>query len=153
MTRIKNICLICLLIASGWVFYSQKALAEDADVTINEIFWSGSYISSSDEFIELKNNTDENIDIAGWQITGTNSNGEEFLILTINEGIIPAGGNFLISNSEKDYLYTNGKSIVNIDPDFIDSKLTLGNEHLQIKIYDGKWDDGRYPIDIAGDGD
>ena len=149
----KKIILICLLIAAGLIFYSQKAFAKDVDVKINEIFWSGSYVSSSDEFIELKNNTDKNIDIAGWQITGINSNGAELLILTISEGVIPAGGNYLISNSKKDYLYSNGESIVNIDPDFVDSKLTLGNEHLQIKIYDGKWDDGRYPIDIAGDGD
>ena len=121
-------------------------------VIFNEIFWSGSFISTSDEFIELKNISSTNIDLTGWQITKINSSGEEELMMEIPDGIIPAGGYFLISNSQKDYNYSNGESILNINPDLVDSAMSLSNDKLQLKIYDGDFSDGRLAIDIAGDG-
>lgn len=136
-----------------FIFCSRSLAVEPAEVVfVSEIFWSGSYVSSSDEFVELKNNSEENIDLSGWQITAVDSSGQEYLMITICNGIIPKGGNFLISNSKKDHNYSNGESIINIDPDMVDSSISLSNSHLQIKLYNGQWDDGRYPVDIAGGG-
>jgi DNA/RNA endonuclease YhcR with UshA esterase domain len=131
---------------------TAKAVENTNVVSINELLWSGSHVSSSDEFIELKNNTDHNIDLTGWQITALDSKKNEYLMITIPSGVIPAEGYFLIANSEKDYIYKDGESVLNIDPDLVDSSLSLSNANLQIKIYDGQWDDGRLPIDIAGNG-
>ena len=38
-------------------------------VLINEVAWAGTVASSSDEWIELLNTTDENIDLSGWVLT------------------------------------------------------------------------------------
>jgi len=151
MTKILK--LLILFLAFCYFLGFSHVLAHDAkSVIINELFWSGSFVSTSDEFIELRNNTAENINLSGWQMTRFNSKGEEELMLIIPSGIIPSGGYFLISNSEKDHQYSGGESILNVDPDLIDSDLTLGNDHLEIKLYDGNWQDERTPIDIAGDG-
>ena len=143
----------------GFIFFvlifsincTAKAEENTSVISINELLWSGSHVSSSDEFIELKNNSDHNIDLSGWQITAIDSKKNEYLMITIPSGTIPAGGYFLIANSEKDYIYKEGQSILNIDPDFVDSSLSLSNTNLQVKLYDGQWDDGRLPIDVAGD--
>lgn len=37
-------------------------------VAINELAWSGTAASSADEWIELKNNTDQDIDLTGWTL-------------------------------------------------------------------------------------
>jgi len=38
-------------------------------VVINEIAWMGTEASASDEWIELYNNTDQDLDLTGWQLT------------------------------------------------------------------------------------
>ncbi len=53
-------CLVLLLLA-----LSSRA-ANPPDVVINEIAWMGTEISHNDEWIELYNNTDENINLDGW---------------------------------------------------------------------------------------
>lgn len=122
------------------------------DVVFSEIMWLGSSVSSSDEFIELYNNTDTNIDLAGWQITKLGDSGEE-LMLTIPSGIIPTKGFFIISNNDKDYQFTDGESILNIDPDYVDSDVSLSNSKFQLKLFDGQYNNGGLVIDTAGDGE
>jgi len=41
-------------------------------ILINEVAWAGTIASSSDEWIELLNTTDENIDLSGWILTDSN---------------------------------------------------------------------------------
>jgi len=119
---------------------------EPPTVIINELMWSGSSISANDEWIELYNNTDEDIDLSGWQIT--KNTGTEGLMFEMPAGLtIVAGEYFLISNYE-----LGVDSILNVVPDLVDGSVTLSNSKLEIKLYDGQFDDGREPIDIAGDG-
>ena len=39
-----------------------------ADVVINEVAWGGTAASPEDEWIELRNNTDQSIDLTGWSL-------------------------------------------------------------------------------------
>ncbi|MFH1280819.1 MAG: lamin tail domain-containing protein, partial [Candidatus Beckwithbacteria bacterium] len=118
------------------------------DVVINELMWMGSSSSSDDEWIELRNMTDQDIDLSGWQITSLVGVGDvETLMLIIPDGeIILANGYYLISKYDKD------ASKINIDPNLVNTSVVLRNTDLQIKIYDGQWDDTSMLIDTADDG-
>lgn len=121
------------------------------DVVCSEIMWMGSESSYTDEWLELKNTTSQNIDLSGWQITYL-KNEVETLMLAIPSGIIPANGYFLISRNEQNKIFTDGESILNIEPDLVDSSIVLSNSKLQLKVYDGQWNNNHSPIDIIGDG-
>jgi len=111
------------------------------DVVINELMWMGSSISPYDEWIELRNMTDKSIDLAGWQLT-KKSSGAEKPMLEIPSGTIPAYGYFLIS------YYDEASSKIAVIPELVDTDVSLVNNHLQIKLYDG----GGIMIDTADDG-
>jgi hypothetical protein len=82
------------------------------EVIINEIAWAGSIDDSNDEWIELYNNTNSEIDLSGWYI-------EDDLTTRYDlSGKIPAKGFFIIEKSES--------SISNITADLIVS-LSLAN--------------------------
>jgi len=66
------------------------------NVVINEIAWMGSVDSTNDEWIELHNTTSGDIDLTDWTIDDDNGSA----IYQITSGIIPAGGYFLIEDSE-----------------------------------------------------
>jgi hypothetical protein len=139
---------------------------EASTIIINELAWAGSTASSQDEWIELKNTTNEDIDLTGWQLTRPKSatDPSETQMMEIEEdtedplaNIISAGGFFLIANNEQDRIFNVGKeneqeSVLNVEPNLIESKVSLLNDKLLIKLYDGQWDDGREPIDVAGNG-
>jgi hypothetical protein len=93
------------------------------DVVINEIMWMGSSKSSADEWIELKNTTNQNIDISNWRVEkAAESRGD----LIISQGYsIPAKGFFLVSNYNKG----NTSSALNVQPDYYTSKLELINNY------------------------
>lgn len=157
---------LALISATGLLIYldtpNTQADIGIPSVIINELAWAGSSSSSQDEWIELKNTTDTEIDITNWQITkdtsGDSSN--ETLLLEIiidpdnpQNTIIPASGYFLISNNSSDYDFGEEKlSVLNIEPDYIDNSITLSNTKLSIKLYDELWNNGGNLIDEAGDG-
>jgi hypothetical protein len=108
--------------------------------------WTGSTLSSADEWIELRNTTGSDIDLSQCDIT-RKSSGVETLMLTIpNDTTIFAGGYFLISN------YDAANSKINVSPDLVSTAVSLANSQLQIKLYDGPWDEGSTLIDTADDG-
>ena len=65
----------------------------ESPVVINEIMWMGSTVAAADEWIELKNLTDDNVDVAGWSIDGLGAGP-----ITIESGAIPADGYMIITN-------------------------------------------------------
>jgi uncharacterized repeat protein (TIGR01451 family) len=83
--------------------------AAPLDVVISEVAWSGTAASSSDEWIELYNNTGVDIDLSGWTLVA--ADGEPNISLS---GIIPANWYFLleagddttISNLIADQIYS-----------------------------------------------
>ena len=67
---------------------------EAVKVVINEIAWMGTEASSSDEWIELYNPTDKEIDLTGWKLEGPGKKGIEL------KGSISANGYFLLERTD-----------------------------------------------------
>ncbi len=65
------------------------------DVIINEIAWMGTTISSSDEWLELRNMTDQDIDLTGWTLQSTD--GSPAITLS---GTLLANGYFLLERTD-----------------------------------------------------
>lgn len=114
------------------------------NIVVNELAWAGSSISTADEWIELRNRTNANVDVSGYQIT-KRSGGNEVLMLTIPNGKwIPANGYFVISN------YDAPQSAINIIPDYVTTAVDLSNTTLQVKLYNGTWNNGTTLLDTGG---
>jgi len=105
--------------SAGWLAVGLLLLLSagclGADVAINEIAWSGTAASPSDEWIELYNTTDEAIDLSSWVLAF----GETTIDLSGEaNNVIDAGGYFLlertddetVSDVEADVLYTGSLS-------------------------------------------
>jgi phosphatidylserine/phosphatidylglycerophosphate/cardiolipin synthase-like enzyme len=67
------------------------------DVVVGEIAWMGTAASHHDEWIELANNTDRAIDLAGWSLSA--ADGTPSIPLS---GTILAGGHFLLETTDND---------------------------------------------------
>ena len=120
--------------------------AAETTVVINEIMWMGSTQSSSDEWIELKNITEEDIDLTGWSIDGA---GSSLSAITIASGVIPANGFFLISNYDSSGSAISDGIAINVVVPGV--SLANGGEQLTLKdpasnMIDqtpiGAWEDG-----------
>ncbi|OQX50815.1 hypothetical protein B5M47_03120 [candidate division CPR3 bacterium 4484_211] len=64
-------------------------------VVINEIMWTGTSASSADEWVELFNSTDDDVDLTGWGLYSIDGSPEVSL-----EGSIKAGGYYLLERSD-----------------------------------------------------
>lgn len=93
-------------------------------VVISEIAWAGSTDSSTDEWIELYNNSSQSIDLANWHIVD-DLGASDYKILS---GSIPAHGYFLIEDHES--------AIQNVTADAI-IDLSLANTGDSLQLYDG----------------
>lgn len=122
-----------------------ECLADNSHVYISEIMWNGSSTSTADEWIELYNPTDLIVDLKNWQIFDE-VKGKK--MVDIPEGQIPPKGNLLISNNSKDHMFAGGESVLNIDPDVIDSGVSLSNENLKISLKDSLGE----TVDVVGNG-
>jgi hypothetical protein len=103
-------------------------------VVINEIMWMGSLNSTADEWIELRNMTDREIEIGQWKIENVTGSGNDLNIPANKK--IPANGFFLIAN----YPSTAANSDLNVDPDEVNSNLEFHNSsngNIVLKTKDG----------------
>ncbi len=143
--------LIILIVAGGFFIFGKNSLAASGDIVINEIMWMGSTASTADEWIELKNTTDADIDLSGWTIEGAATSGGAITIAA-SYTIIPAHGYFLISN----YLETDSSSKLNIAPNLVTTSVSLPNTQLLLILKDStnaeidRADDGS-GVPLAGD--
>ncbi len=110
---------------------SSQPLAS-AQVIINEVMWMGSDISTADEWIELKNLSTSTVDLNGWLIQGAGT-GTSSIIL---EGIIAAGGYYLITNFQPS---NASSSLVNsiVPNKVINLSLSNSGEQLILKDANG----------------
>jgi hypothetical protein len=69
--------------------------AAEPSVLINEIAWMGTENSNTDEWLELYNNTNEEIDLTGWKLEADDGSPKINL-----EGVIPAGGYALLERTD-----------------------------------------------------
>ncbi|MFA6255151.1 MAG: lamin tail domain-containing protein [Patescibacteria group bacterium] len=99
------------------------ATATEPTVLINEICWMGTEISSNDEWIELYNPTENEIDLTGWTLEATD--GSPKINLT---GIIPAAGYFLLER-------TDDETVPAVPADQIYTG-ALSNTSEWLKLYD-----------------
>jgi len=85
------------------------------EVVINEVAWSGTRADAADEWIELKNNSDQAIDLTGWTLEIIDQKTQQRTVIDL-EGIIDPQGFFLlergddltISNIFADLLFEDG---------------------------------------------
>lgn len=108
--------------------------ASSGDVVINEVMWMGSTESTADEWMELRNMTDHEIDIGQWTLDNTKDGGDRQLMISASKSI-PAQGYFLISNYPK----TSAKSALNMDVDEVANLefLNTSNGNIILKNKNG----------------
>jgi hypothetical protein len=97
--------------------------ANSLDVAINEIAWMGTASSANDEWIELYNNTKNNLNLEGWILKSEDGSPE--IKLT---GVITASGFYLLER-------TDDNTIPEIAADLI-YKGALNNSGENLKLYD-----------------
>lgn len=141
-TTSAAVCWMALMCAPG-----AAGAAAPGDVIFNELMWMGSLASYADEWIELRNTTGEAIDLSGWTITRLRD-GEQVAMLTVEDGTIAAEGLFLIANYGPD----EENSHLQVTPSLVTTAVSLANERLQIRLYDGPWEEGGNLMDTADDG-
>ncbi len=122
--------------------YGFISAQENKTIIINEIMWQGSSLSSADEWLELRNLTDKEIDLSGWIISGAATSGAD-LIIPQGKKISPSSY-FLIANYSK---FSN-KSILDVEPDWVTTAVTLSNNLLKVELKDSVGNS----IDVAGNG-
>ena len=99
-----------------------RTQAVERDVVINEVAWMGTAASSSDEWIELYNNTNSDIALTNWTLKATDDTPN--ITLT---GTIPAKGYFLLER-------TDDNTVSDIAADLIYSgSLENGGEDLELR--------------------
>lgn len=114
----------------------DNKLVRPGDVVINEIMWMGSTESTADEWIELRNTTDREIDIGQWKIVNArHSTANNELMIPAGKSIL-ANGYFLIANYPK----TSSNTAINVSVGEVNNDmelLNLGNGNLILKDKDG----------------
>jgi len=101
-----------------------------AKIIISELLWSGSDLSSADEWIELANTGSGTVSLSGWTLTRM-SNGNETPMLTLPaESSMGSGGYFLIGN------FGESSSRLSVEPHVTDSAVSLTNTQLFLWLYD-----------------
>jgi len=80
-----------------FLLFPQPILSAQLDVAINEVAWMGTIASTNDEWIELKNNTNQEIDLTDWTIEARD--GSPKIILS---GTVPANGYYLLERGDDD---------------------------------------------------
>ncbi|MCD6412263.1 lamin tail domain-containing protein, partial [bacterium] len=110
----------------NWCFLDNQTFLSSTkkEVIFNEIAWMGTENSSSDEWIELKNLTGNEIDLTGWQI----QNKDQKLKIIFPEIKIPPYGFILLER-------TDDNSVPNIKGDLI-YKGAIKNSNETLFLFD-----------------
>jgi len=67
--RAKRLLILVAVLAAGIFLFGGAQEEWTPTVVINEVAWSGTAAHYTDEWIELYNTTDQDIDISGWTLT------------------------------------------------------------------------------------
>jgi phosphatidylserine/phosphatidylglycerophosphate/cardiolipin synthase-like enzyme len=102
----------------------NAALVEPLDVVVSEIAWMGTTTSSSDEWIELYNNTVTTVNLTGWTLSATD--GTPTIALS---GQIPPRSHFLLER-------TDDSTVTDVEADLIYSG-GLENAGEALTLHDG----------------
>jgi len=144
------------LLVGGFVL-SVAFLASAANLVINEIAWSGTAESATDEWIELYNPTDESIDLSGWTLvfgdTVIHLDRVADATIEVRRSVIEPGGFYLLERTDDD-------TVSDMTADLI-YKGALPNDGIDIFLYDRegtlvdsvRCGEAGWPAGTAGDGD
>lgn len=137
--------ILIILVAMQGFLFNADIVAEGEEVPpviINEIMWSGTSLSANDEFLELYNTTNYDIDLSEWKIKGAAASGGSLILPA--SSTIPALGFFVVAN----YLPDNDKSALAQEADFTASSISLANSDAEYQLLDPE----NTVIDLADDG-
>ncbi len=123
--RVVILFITLFVFCSPLAVYAEEKPAPLPSVIFYEIMWAGSNADSGDEWLVLKNTTDDAIDLEGWYITRQNEDDKKFIL----SGAIASQGYYLISRKVKE------ESILAIDADAVFSGLILNNTNMILNLY------------------
>ncbi len=106
--------------------YETSSAPIHAGVIINEVAWAGTEESSANEWMELKNINQADVDISNWQLI---DKGDQIHITFLDGAKISAGGYWLLER-------TDDNSVPNIPADF-EYVGALGNSDEGLRLFDG----------------
>jgi len=109
-------------VENDWSDNNYQAL----DLIISEVCWSGTNASSTNEWLELYNNTEQDINLAGWSLIGDDDGQPIDIALA---GIILAKGHFLLERTDDD-------SVKDVEADFF-FKGGFNNKGENLTLYYG----------------
>lgn len=138
-------------ISEGLFFSVDKNFHSDlikpGDVVINEIMWMGSDVDEKDEWIELRNMIDGEIDISNWRVKGLTKGAGENAHLQIPNGYsIKANGYFLIIREKWNKTAINLKEDLDKSEGMTNkSSMDISDEGEKLELVDQNWQ----TIDIA----
>lgn len=146
--RILVAAIVMALTLTVSVSMAQSKAAKKPVVAINEIAWAGTKASPYDEWIELKNNTDKDIELTGWSLSWKEDSESPVVVQFPGQGekegaaIIPAGRFYLLERK-------NDNTIKDIKADLVyKGVLSNSGETLILRNAEGE------VIDMVnGDGD
>lgn len=142
----KTFCHVVLVAQCVSLVYSALTIpavrAAENHVYISEVAWAGSSLSTSDEWIELVNPTDQDVALSDWKIAGAGSSNKNLVLP--DDALIPAGGAYLIAN----YPAGDTHCSLTVEPNVVTSTISLSNSNQQIQLIDNN---GQL-VDQAGDG-
>ncbi|EKD32895.1 MAG: nucleic acid binding, OB-fold, tRNA/helicase-type [uncultured bacterium] len=139
--QVQLILAFIIMFAMAFAPYTLRG-SELPTIMISEVMWAGSSLSSADEWLELYNTTDSEIDMSGWTLRGAGSSNSDIVLAT--GSIAQANSAFVIAN----YTLGNSKTVLNINPDIVDTNLSLSNSAFKIELIDANG----IAIDSAGNG-
>jgi len=109
LKRQFSLMLIAMMMLQSTMQVSTAFAAEVEQVVINEIAWAGTGDGSNDEWIELYNPGNEDIDLSNWYIKDDGST-----FYRIESGVIKSHGFFLIEDKEEAVNNVKSDAIIGI---------------------------------------
>jgi DNA/RNA endonuclease YhcR with UshA esterase domain len=138
--KIKKIFLAVLALLLVAAPSATNASQTKQTVIFSEIAWAGSSLSNSDEWLELSNVSNEQVDISGWNLTGASKDP-----LSIpNDTVLEPYSTYLISNYDKAHENTTLERPSNLST----PSLSLSNSKFSLVLKDNN--DSQ--VDSAGNG-
>lgn len=118
-----------------WCAKTENSQPLTNKIIINEVAWMGSNSSASDEWIEIKNVSEQSINLNGWQIL---DKGRQIKIYFDQKYEISSGGLLLLERTDEnsvpfvisDYIYSGALSNSNESLELFDSNCVLQDEVL-----------------------
>ncbi len=121
----------------------EETLSAISNIVINELAWMGNPASPDDEWIELYNNSHQDIDLTGWRLVALRPEGfnvelkgivqgrDYFLMERGNDGVI---GDITAHQIYTDFLLDEGMTLALLDPD--------GTQMDTVNLNGGPWPAG-----------